>query len=76
MIPPKLYDATSDSPILPPLRFAARIRSWEPVNVEDEGSWMNLVWFAEIDDNKSIKSFVEEALAQVDWQNQAAGYSY
>lgn len=75
VIPPKLYDATSDSPILPPLRFAARIQSWETVNDEDEGSWMNLVWFAEIDDNKSIKALVEEALAQVDWKRQAAGYS-
>ena len=75
VIPPKLYDATSDSPILPPLRFAARIRSWETVNDEDDGSWMNLIWFAEIDDDKSIKSFVAEALAQVDWKRQAAGYS-
>jgi NAD-dependent SIR2 family protein deacetylase len=75
VIPPKLYDATSDSPILPPLRFAARIRSWETVNDEDDGSWMNLIWFAEIDDDKSIKAFVEEALAQVDWKTQATAYS-
>ena len=75
VIPPKLFDATSDSPILPPLRFFARIRSWETVNDEDEGSWMNLIWFAEIDDDKSMKAFVEEALRQVDWNKQAEGYS-
>ena len=35
---------------------------------------MNLVWFAEIDDEKSITAFVEEALAQVDWKAQAEGF--
>jgi len=35
---------------------------------------MNLIWFAEIDDEKSIKDFVREALAQVDWKMQAEGY--
>jgi len=40
-----------------------------------QGSWINLVWFAEIDDDKSIKQFVEEALRQVDWQRQVEGYS-
>jgi NAD-dependent SIR2 family protein deacetylase len=75
VIPPKLFDASSDAPILPPLRFVARIRSWDKVNDDDEGSWMNLIWFAEIDDDKSIKAFVEEALAQVDWKKLASGYS-
>jgi NAD-dependent SIR2 family protein deacetylase len=75
VIPPRVFDASSNVPILPPLRFAARIRSWEKVNDEDEGSWMNLVWFAEIDDDKSIKAFVAEALRQVDWKKQATGYS-
>ena len=75
VIPPLLFDAESDSPILPPLRFAAQIRSWDLVNPEDEGSWMNLVWFAEIDDDKSVKQFVEEALQQVDWLRQAEGYA-
>lgn len=75
VIPPKLYDASSDSPILPALRFAAQARSWERINDVDEGSWMNLIWFAEIDDDKSIKQLVQEALAQVDWKKQATGYS-
>ena len=74
VIAPKLYDASSDAPILPGLRFAARIMSWEAIG-DSMGSWMNLIWFAEIDDEKSIKAFVEEALAQVDWKRQASGYS-
>ena len=60
--------------VLPPLRFVAQIWSGEPIEDEDHGSWMNLIWFAEIDDEKSIKAFVEEALAQVDWKRQAEGY--
>ena len=75
VIPPVLFDPDSDEPILPPLRFAAQISSWERINEQDDGSWMNLIWFAEIDDEKSIKAFVEEALAQVDWKTQAEGYS-
>lgn len=75
VIPPVLFDPDSDEPILPPLRFAAQISSWERINEQDDGSWMNLIWFAEIDDGKSIKAFVEEALTQVDWKRQAEGYS-
>jgi NAD-dependent SIR2 family protein deacetylase len=75
VIPPVLFDPDSDEPILPPLRFVAQISSWEPINEHDDGSWMNLIWFAEIDDDKSIKAFVQEALAQVDWKRQADGYS-
>jgi NAD-dependent SIR2 family protein deacetylase len=76
VIQPKLYDATSDSPILPALRFAAQIRTFEPLTDEDDGSssWMNLIWFAEIDDGKTIKAFVEEALKRVDWKASASGF--
>jgi NAD-dependent SIR2 family protein deacetylase len=74
VIPPKLYDATSDSPILPPLRFAAQIRTFEPLTEEYDGSWMNLIWFAEIDDDKTTKAFIEEALKQIDWKASASGY--
>lgn len=73
VIPPKLFDPASDEPILPPLRFAAQIVTFESVG-EGDGSWMNLIWFAEIDDEKPLKAFVEEALAQVDWPTQATRY--
>ena len=74
VITPKLFDAHSATPVMPPLRFAAQIRAWQPLNDEDDGSWMNLIWFAEVDDNKPLKAFVEEALAQIDWQSKAEGY--
>ena len=74
VIPPLLFDPESDSPILPPLRFAAQLSSWELVGDEGCGSWMNLVWFAEIDEEKSIKAFVAEALQQVEWKKQAEGF--
>jgi NAD-dependent SIR2 family protein deacetylase len=74
VIPPKLYDATSVSPILPALRFAAQIRTFEPLTDEDSGSWMNLIWFAEIDDDKTTKVFIEEALKQIDWKASASRY--
>lgn len=51
VIQPKLYDATSVSPILPALRFAAQISTLEPFTDKDDGSWINLIWFAEIDCN-------------------------
>ena len=75
VIPPKLYDAHSIWPVLPPLRFAAQIIAYEPLTKDDEGSWVNLIWFAEINDDKSIKAFVEEALKQVDWRASASGYN-
>jgi hypothetical protein len=76
LIPPKLLDADSEERILPPLRFAARISSREVVAPGSDGSWMNLVWFADIDDEKSIKDFVCEALMQVDWKTQAEGFEF
>jgi hypothetical protein len=69
-----LVDPDSDTPILPPLRFIAQISSHAEIADGDHGSWMNLIWFAEIDDTKSIKAFVEEALIQVDWEKQATGF--
>jgi hypothetical protein len=37
---------------------------------------MNLIWFAEMDDAKSILSYVEDAVRQIDWRKLATGYSY
>lgn len=77
VVPPKLFDASSPSPILPAVRFAARVRSWESVNEwDDNGSVMNLIWFADIDDSKSILSYVEDSVRQIDWGKLATGYSY
>jgi NAD-dependent SIR2 family protein deacetylase len=75
VIPPKLYDPESVSPILPPLRFAAQIQTFEPMTDEDDASWMNLIWFGEIDDAKTTKAFVEDALKLIDWKANASGYS-
>ena len=74
ILPPKIFDDGSENPILPPLRFAAQISSWEATDPDSDGSWMNLVWFGEIDDEKSIKAFVAEALEGVDWSTQASAY--
>jgi hypothetical protein len=74
VIQPKLYDATSLSPILPALRFAAQIRTFEPLTDGDDGSWMNPIWFSEIDDDKTTKRFVEEALKSIDWNVSASGF--
>jgi hypothetical protein len=59
------------------VRFAARVRSRDSVNERDDnGSVMNLIWFAEMDDTKSILSYVEDAVRQIDWRKLATGYSY
>ena len=51
-----------------------QLRRCEPKCELDDGSWNNLIWFAEIDDEKSLKAFVEEALQQVDCKRQAQRY--
>jgi hypothetical protein len=75
VIAPTLFDAASDSPILPGLRFVAQLRSYHLLQPTHEGSWISLIWFAEIDDAKSVKAFVEEALTQIDWATSASEYS-
>ena len=67
MISPKRYDEKSSSPILPPLRFATKIKTFEPLSDKDDGSSTSLIWFAEIDGDRSVKDFVTEAVSQVDW---------
>ena len=69
-------DAMARSGLLPPLRFMAQVRSDAKVNDVDESSWMNLVWYANVDESKTIVDLVREALAQVDWQSQASGFSF
>jgi NAD-dependent SIR2 family protein deacetylase len=74
VLAPECFDPTSETPIVPPLQFAAQICSLELMGTDTGGSWMNLVWFAEVDDEKSVVDFVSEALAQVDWSTQASSY--
>lgn len=75
IVPPPLYDAESDNPILPALRFVAQISSQEQISQDGEWSWMNLIWFAEIDHEKTLQAYVEEALRHVDWKASAVPWS-
>ena len=74
LIQPKVYDARSKQPILPSLTMMAQLRSYERRNDDEDGTWLNLVWFADIDDQKSVTDFVAYALQQIDWKAEA--YSY
>ena len=74
LIQPKVYDARSKQPILPSLTMMAQLRSYERRNDDEDGTWLNLVWFADIDDQKSITDFVAEALQQIDWKAEAESY--
>ena len=44
------------------------------LNDEGEEAWTTLVGLAEIDEEKSIKAYVAEALRQVDWMKQATEF--
>ena len=71
VIEPKLYDSQSGQPVIPALRFIAQIESHERRNEDEDGTWLTLIWFADIDDEKSIKDYVSEALEKVDWEQDA-----
>lgn len=74
VIQPKVYDARSKQPLLPSLTMMAQLRSYKRRNDDEDGTWLNLVWFADIDDTKSITDFVTEALRQVNWKVEADSY--
>jgi hypothetical protein len=74
VIPPDVLDAESGKPVLPPLTMMAQLLCMEPRHTDEDGSWLNLVWFAEIDDQKSINDFVESTLKNVDWDNEAESF--
>lgn len=71
---PAIYEPGSAHPLLPPLRFTAQVVSWRRLDPLACGSWLNLVWFAELDDEKPLTAFVTEALRQVDWSTQATSF--
>ena len=71
---PDIVDPGAAHPLLPPLRFVAQIVSWRRLDPLACGSWLNLVWFAELDDEKPLTAFVTEALRQVDWTIQATSF--
>lgn len=74
VIKPQIYDAESDQPLLPPLRFIARVECHKARDQDEDGTWLTLVWFAEIDDDQSIADRVRMALGHVDWEREADGY--
>ncbi len=74
LIQPKVYDARSKQPILPSLTMMAQLRCYERRNDDEDGTWLNLVWFADIDDKKMIADFVADALQQVDWKTDSESY--
>ena len=76
VLQPRCFDPGSPHPILPALRFVAQITSWKLLEPTACGSWLNLVWFAEIDDQKPLPAFVSEALKRVDWDRQASSFEY
>jgi NAD-dependent SIR2 family protein deacetylase len=74
---PRLFDESSrEGGLLPSLRFMAQVRSHAEVSNDAESSWMNLVWYANVDDSRTIVDLVRDALTQVDWQSQASGWSF
>ena len=76
VIPPDILDPSSDRPVLPTLTMMAQLSCLEPRDKSMHGSWLNVVWFTDIDDEKSIKDFVAEALEKVDWEREAEDFLF
>jgi hypothetical protein len=76
VLQPRCFDPGSPHPIMPALRFVAQIASGKLLDPTACGSWLNFVWFAEIDDQKPLTAFVSEALERIDWDQQASSFDY
>ena len=74
VIEPTVFDSKSRSPVIPSQRMIATIKCNQSPRADEQGTWLTLIWFAEIDEEKSIKDYVSEAVAQVDWAKEAEGY--
>ena len=74
VVEPKVFDSQSRNPLIPSLRMIATIKCHESPRADEHGTWLTLIWFAEVDEEKSIKDYVSEAVAQVDWEKEAEGY--
>ena len=76
VVPPDILDADSDRPVLPTLTMMAQLSCLEPGDKSMHGSWLNLVWFADVDNNKTITAFVAEALEKIDWGREAEDFLF
>ena len=74
VIPPEICDPDSETPVLPTLTMMAQLSSLDSYKEGDDGSWLNIVWFADIDNQKTITEFVTEALQHVNWEEEAEGF--
>lgn len=75
VVPPDILDAESDTPILPPMTMMATLTCYQPRNQFEDGSTLTVVWFADVDEQKSIRDYVEAALRSVDWNKEAREFS-
>ena len=76
VIPPDILDPKSKTPVLPTLTMMAQLTSLDSCPKGDHGAWLNIVWFADVDDEKTISEFVAEALKHIVWSKQAEGFLF
>ena len=74
VLEPKIYAANTERPLLPQLQLMARIECHERRNEQEDRTWLHLIWFADIDDDKSVRDYVADALTQVNWEQDAESY--
>jgi len=71
VLKPPLMDPNSYNALFPPLAFTASIASsWCIEGDEDDifGSFMTLIWFVEIGDERSMTELTKDALTQINWK--------
>ena len=76
VVPPEILDPDSKSPVLPTLTMMAQLSSLDSYKKGEHGSWLNIVWFADIDNQKTITEFVAAAMQHVDWEEEAESFLF
>ena len=71
VLKPPLMDPNSYNALIPPLAFTASIASSWCINGDEDddfGSFMTLIWFVEIGDERPVTELIKEALTQINWK--------
>jgi hypothetical protein len=71
VLKPPLMDPNSYNALIPPLAFTASIVSSWCINGDEDdvfGSFMTLIWFVDIGDERPVTELIKEALTQINWR--------
>jgi hypothetical protein len=76
VIPPAIEETTPGKPKLPPVRFTAWLRCYQPIEQPHDGSELVVVWFREKSTGEPLEKIVGDAIRSLPWEKLAQDFDW